>query len=95
MLTTQVIAARLTQLIINPLIGLIFTGGLLVFFWGAIQFLVALNAGGSSSKEDGKKHMFWGLVGMFVMVASWALFKFLVDVVCGGPGSCYANTTLY
>lgn len=96
MLTTQTIASRLTNLIVNPLIALIFTAGLLVFFWGVVQFLIALNAGGTSSKEDGKKHMFWGLIGMFVMVASWAIFQFLISNVCGGTSAsgCYSGASL-
>jgi hypothetical protein len=94
MLTTTVIAQRLTSLIINPLIALVFAAGLLVFFWGVIEFLLALNAGGSSSKEDGKKHMLWGLIGMFVMVAAYALFNFLVSNICGSLSACYSGANL-
>jgi hypothetical protein len=94
MLTTTVIAQRLTNLIVNPLIALVFAAGLLVFFWGVIEFLLALNAGGSSSKEDGKKHMLWGLIGMFVMVAAYALFNFLVSNICGSLSACYSGANL-
>jgi hypothetical protein len=94
MLSTQVIAQRLTNLIVNPLIAFLFAVGMLVFFWGVAQYLLALNAGGSSSKEDGKKHMLWGLIGMFVMVAAWALFSFLVSNICGSISSCYAGGTV-
>ena len=94
MLTTTVIAQRLTNLIVNPLIALIFAAGLLVFFWGVIEFLLALNAGGSSSKDDGKKHMLWGLIGMFVMVAAYALFNFLVSNICGSLSACYSGANL-
>ena len=94
MLTTTVIAQRLTNLIINPLIALVFTAGLLVFFWGVIEFLISVNAGGASSKEDGKKHMLWGVIGMFVMVASYALFNFLVSNICGSLSSCYSGANL-
>lgn len=94
MLTTTIIAQRLTNLIVNPLIALVFAAGLLVFFWGVIEFLLALNAGGSSSKEDGKKHMLWGLIGMFVMVAAYALFNFLVSNICGSLSACYSGANL-
>ncbi len=94
MLTTQTIASRLTNLIVNPLIALIFAAGLLVFFWGVIEFLLALNAGGTSSKEDGKKHMLWGLIGMFVMVAAYGLFNFLVSNICGSLSACYSGASL-
>ena len=94
MLTTTVIAQRLTNLIVNPLIALVFTAGLLVFFWGVIEFLLAINADGHSSKEDGKQHMLWGLIGMFVMVAAYALFNFLVSNICGSLSACYSGANL-
>jgi hypothetical protein len=94
MLTTTTIAQRLTNLIVNPLIALIFAAGLLVFFWGVIEFLLAINADGHSSKEDGKMHMLWGLIGMFVMVAAYALFNFLVANICGSLSSCYSGANL-
>ena len=94
MLTTTTIAQRLTNLIVNPLIALIFAAGLLVFFWGVIEFLLAINADGHSSKEDGKMHMLWGLIGMFVMVAAFALFNFLVSNICGSLSSCYSGANL-
>lgn len=94
MLTTTVIAERLTNLIINPLIAFAFALGLLVFFWGVIEFLLALNAWGSASKDNGKQHMLWGLIGMFVMVAAYALFNFLVANICGSLSACYSGANL-
>jgi hypothetical protein len=94
MLTTQTIASRLTNLIVNPLIALIFAAGLLVFFWGVIEFLLAINAGGAASKEDGKKHMLWGLIGMFIMAAAYGLFNFLVSNICGSLSACYSGASL-
>ena len=94
MISTATIAQRLTNLIINPLLAFLFAVALLVFFWGVIQYLWALNADGSSSKEDGKRHMLWGIIGMFVMVAAWALFQFLVSNICGDLSSCYASANL-
>ncbi len=94
MLTTETIASRLTNLIVNPLIALIFAAGLLVFFWGVIEFLLAINAGGTSSKEDGKKHMLWGLIGMFIMVAAYGFFNFLVSNICGSLSACYSGASL-
>lgn len=94
MLTTTVIAQRLTDLIINPLIALAFAAGLLIFFWGVIEFLMALNSWGSADKGQGKQHMLWGLIGMFVMVAAYALFNFLVANICGSLSACYSGANL-
>lgn len=94
MLSTQTLVRNLETVIINPLLLLLFSAGLLVFFWGVIEFLLAVNAGGSSNKEEGKKHMLWGLIGMFVMVAAWAVFNFLVSNICGSLSACYSGANL-
>lgn len=52
---------------------------LLVFFWGIVQFI----AGGEAKRDEGKKHMIWGIVGLFVMVAVWGLVGFLGTLVLG------------
>ncbi len=92
MLSTQTLVDNLNKVIINPLILLLFSAGLLVFFWGVIEFLLALNAGAESSKEDGKKHMLWGLIGMFVMVSAYAIVNFIASNICGGGVDTCAST---
>ena len=92
MLSTQTLVRNLENVIINPLLLLLFSAGLLVFFWGVIEFLLALNVNGKTSKEDGKSHMLWGLVGMFVMVSAYALLNFIASNVCGGSASTCAGT---
>ncbi|MGC9602787.1 MAG: hypothetical protein ABSE76_03575 [Minisyncoccia bacterium] len=84
MLSTQTLVNNLVNAIINPLMLLLFSAGLLVFFWGVIEFLLALNVNGSTSKEDGKQHMLWGLIGMFVMVSAYAILGFIASNVCNG-----------
>jgi hypothetical protein len=83
MLNTQTLANNLTNVIINPIILLLFGMGLLLFVWGIIQMLIGLNIGegDSEKKENGKKHMLWGLVGMFIMVSAYAILKFVDSVV--------------
>ncbi len=56
---------------------------LLAFFWGVAQFIW----GGEEKREDGKKHMIWGVVGLFVMVSVWGLVGFLGSIVGITPGS--------
>lgn len=52
---------------------------LLAFFWGLMKFIFA--AGSEDNKEDGKRIMIYGLIGMFVMVAVWGLVGFIADNV--------------
>ncbi len=73
--------------IISPLLLLIETLGLVVFMWGVVEFLWGLSKD-TAKKDEGKKHMLWGLVGMFVIVCAGAILSFIANSVCGGLGSC-------
>ncbi len=46
---------------------------LLVFFWGLAKFIK--NAADSKSHETGRQLMFWGVIGLFVMVSVWGLVQ--------------------
>jgi hypothetical protein len=81
MLTTQTLVNNLTRAVINPLIALVFAVGLLVFVWGLIQFLWGQSQGDHSA-DEGKQHMLWGIIGMFVMAAAYAILR-LVDSSVG------------
>lgn len=62
-------------LIINPLIGLLFALGLVVFLWGLFQFII--NSDNEDGRTTGKRHMIWGIVGMFIMVGAYAIINIL------------------
>ncbi len=68
------LAGCISDVIINPLLALIFALGLLVFIWGIVEFMWGLSTE-ASKKDEGKQHMLWGLVGMFVMVAAYSIIK--------------------
>jgi hypothetical protein len=52
------------------LIGL----AVVIFIYGVITTILAE---GGEKKEDGKKFMFWGIIGIFVMVSVWGLVAIL------------------
>lgn len=62
---------RLVNIALPIVVGI----ALLGFFWGLAQFIFA--AGNDDKKEEGKKHMIWGIIGLFVMVAVWGLVAFV------------------
>lgn len=74
----NVLVARLTAVIIDPLIALLFAAGLLVFLWGVVQFLGGLG-GEEEKKEEGKQHMLWGIIGMFIMVAALTIIRLVTS----------------
>ncbi len=76
------------QYILNPILGLLFAVGTLMFVFGIVEFMFGLSNEGSGKKEDGKRHMLYGLVGMFIMASSWAIVK-LIGTMVGTPVSTY------
>ena len=61
--------------LVNVALPIVVGIALLVFFWGIAQFIFA--SGNDEKKEEGKKHMIWGIIGLFVMVAVWGLAGFI------------------
>lgn len=73
--------------ILNPLIGLMFFVGLLVFVWGLFKFIG--NAGSEDARETGKRNIMWGIFGMFVMIAVFGIIR----LVLGTFGISGANSS--
>ncbi len=73
-------AKCLSNAVINPLLALLFAIAMLVFIYGIVQFLWGLNSE-AAHKEEGKQHMLWGIVGMFIMVAAYAILKLVVNTL--------------
>lgn len=61
--------------IVNPAILLIFTAGFFLFVWGLVQFMLNIEKG--AEYEEGKMHMLWGIVGMFVMASVYGIIALL------------------
>jgi hypothetical protein len=80
------IVSKLTAAFINPALALIFSVGLLVFIYGLVEFIWGMSQE-SGKKEEGKKHMLYGLIGMFVMVSAIAIIKIIASIV-GGTLPC-------
>jgi hypothetical protein len=80
----------LINIIVNPLLALLFGAGLIVFLFGIVEFFFELDVrGNQSAKENGKNHMLWGVIGMFIMVSAWSIFR-LIAATVGAPVSGFA-----
>jgi len=64
-----------TCLLNNSIIPLLFSLAFVMFMWGVIQFVI--NTSDTAKKEDGRKYMIWGIIGIFVMVSVWGIVKLL------------------
>ena len=67
--------ANIELYIIDPLIGLLFALALIMFIWGLAQLI--LNAESEDGRTIGKRHMLWGIIGMFIMISVYAIINVL------------------
>jgi len=74
----------MVQYILNPILGLLFAVGTLVFAFGIVEFMIGLSTESSDKKEDGKRHIYYGLAGMFIMASAWAIVRLIGTMVCAG-----------
>lgn len=75
--------AKITDAIINPLIILLFALALLMFFWGAAQFM--LNVNDEQGKANGRRHMLWGIIGMVIMFSVFAILAAILNTFDACP----------
>lgn len=71
--------------VVNVLIGIVVALAVLFFLWGLAKFVFHVG-GDEGAREEGKKIMLWGVIGLFVMVSVWGLVGFLSDAFFGGTG---------
>lgn len=51
---------------------------MIMFFWGLAHFILSSD---STVKENGKNHMIWGVVGLFIIFSVWGIIAFIGDSV--------------
>ena len=86
------ILSRIIQYIIDPAILLIFSIGFLLFVWGLVIFIS--NPEDSGKRGTGIKHMIWGIVGMFIMIASQGIINIIIGTFnLEMPGTSSFGTT--
>ena len=61
--------------ILNPIIGFMFAVAVVMFIYGIVEYIW------SADNEDkvavGKKHMIWGIIGIFVMIGVYGILNIL------------------
>ncbi len=74
--TIQDLLLKINSAILNPLILLLLAAALLIFVWGIVQFLGSEEGG--EARNQGKKNLLWGLVGLLIMVSVYGLIQFIL-----------------
>ena len=69
----DIIIRNLWLVVITPLIFLIVSGAVVVFVWGAAQFI--LNADNPDGRQKGRNHMIWSFVGFFIIFSAVVIIR--------------------
>lgn len=70
---------KLNVNVFNPIIGLMVTIAIAYFIYGIIEFV--MGADNEDKREQGKQHMIWGIVGLFIMISVFGLINILGNFV--------------
>lgn len=68
---------KVNRFILNPLIALLFAVALVVFLWGIVKLI--RGADDPKVREEGKKNIMYGILGMFIMIAVYGIIAFIIS----------------
>ena len=66
---------NIVKVIINPAIQVILAVAVLYFLWGVWTFVK--NSNSPEGREDGARHIGYGLIGIFVMISVFGIMAFI------------------
>ena len=69
----QDLVSKIEANILFPLMSLMVGVAILVFLWGAYEFVA--NAESDGGRETGRRHMLYGIIGLVVMFSALAILK--------------------
>ncbi len=77
------LVTKIIDVIITPLISLLFLLAMLVFVWG----LFGLIAKGDdpTARKEGQQHILWGVIGMFIMISVFGIIRLIGNTVGVDP----------
>lgn len=73
----NVVDPVITQ-IIYPIVYFIFALGVLIFAYGVIEMIIK---GSAEARETGRKHILFGVIGMFIMLSAWGIINFVSNTL--------------
>ena len=74
-MTVSEFLTKLGEVILNPLISLMFAVALVVFLWGVFQYIK--NADSPEDRKKGARHIIGGIIGLFIMISVYTILEIL------------------
>ncbi|MDD5318290.1 MAG: hypothetical protein PHF79_00500 [Candidatus Pacebacteria bacterium] len=82
---------KVDQVIVNPLILLMFAVALLVFLWGVFEFVRSSDS--DDARATGQRHMLWGIVGLAIMISAFGIVNVIIGSIPGADRTGIDNIT--
>ena len=76
----KVISSIKTE-ILGPVVKVLFALAFIYFLWGVFQYI--RGADNEDARAIGKRHMFWGIIGLAIMVGAQGLVTLINTTVSG------------
>jgi Na+-driven multidrug efflux pump len=73
------IVTNLSTFVLNPIIALLFGIALVVFLWGVAEYFWQQDS--DAARTQASRHMIWGILGMFIMFAAFAIVRILAGTI--------------
>ena len=75
----ELLVRKVSFYILNPLISIMFGAALIVFLWGVAQYFWEKDS--EEARTKGGRHIMWGLIGMAIMFAAYAIVSLIVKSI--------------
>ena len=80
--TIEEIISKTISQVVQPFIAFLFVLATVVFIYGVVEFIYG--AEDDKKREQGKQHIMWGILGLFIMTAAagimWVLARFWISM---------------
>ncbi len=70
---------KVKDVIIDPVIALLFAVAIIVFLWGVAQYV--LSADSDDGRKTGARHMFWGALGLGIMLSVFGIMTLIINSI--------------
>ena len=72
---------KISENILQPMVNLLLAVAVVYFLYGVMKFI--MDQSSEDAQQDGKQHMMWGVIGLFIMVSVYGILNFINSFVLG------------
>lgn len=70
---------KAVQVIVNPIIKVVFAVAIVLFAYGIFEFV--RGADNPEMRKQGQMHMLWGIIGLAIMVSVFTIIRILLNTL--------------